>query len=280
MYMSGPVYFIWPWKSSAPYRTIRDFTPGSLSAADTCILYHVTHFEAFRRGKETMNKVVGGEGKQWTKAIRCGACYYSIVLNAHRVTSMADTDIDAVRTDTRKNDRLSSNTCDMYMGDLRHIHDPVLSSLKMEGIRLLFLIVEWFRHVKTVNLKFVCTCIITIQINQPTRCNNFPSLLIDVYLQLNTFRASSRPLSGAQQLHYQPLVLPSEHGGSSAAGRGRADHSCSGRAVSITYSECMSVCGLRYPACNARAQYFHMWPASCTVLLSHYLVNRTISKKK
>jgi hypothetical protein len=30
-------------------------------------------------------------------------------------------------------------TCDMYMSDLRHLHDPVLSSLKMEGIRLLFL---------------------------------------------------------------------------------------------------------------------------------------------
>jgi hypothetical protein len=26
-------------------------------------------------------------------------------------------------------------TCNMYMSDLRHIHDPVLSSLKMEGIR-------------------------------------------------------------------------------------------------------------------------------------------------
>jgi hypothetical protein len=32
-----------------------------------------------------------------TKAIRCDTCYYSIVVNAHRVTSMADTDIDAVR---------------------------------------------------------------------------------------------------------------------------------------------------------------------------------------
>jgi hypothetical protein len=29
-------------------------------------------------------------------------------------------------------------TCDMYMSDLRHIHDPVLSSLKMEGIRSLY----------------------------------------------------------------------------------------------------------------------------------------------
>ena len=37
----------------------------------------------------------------------------------------------------------------------------------------------------------------TIPINQPTRCNNFSSLLIDVYVQLNMFRASSCPLSGA-----------------------------------------------------------------------------------
>jgi hypothetical protein len=33
----------------------------------------------------------------------------------------------------------SSNTCDMYMCRLRHINDPVLSSLKMESIRLLFI---------------------------------------------------------------------------------------------------------------------------------------------
>jgi hypothetical protein len=36
-------------------------------------------------------------GREKTKAIRCGPCNYSIVVNAHRVTSMADTDIDAVR---------------------------------------------------------------------------------------------------------------------------------------------------------------------------------------
>jgi hypothetical protein len=29
--------------------------------------------------------------------------------------------------------------CDMYMCRLRHINDPVLSSLKMEGIRLLYI---------------------------------------------------------------------------------------------------------------------------------------------
>ena len=63
----------------------------------------------------------------------------------------------------------------------------------------------------------------TIQINQPTRCNNFSSLLLDVYLKLNMFLASSRPSSGAQQLQ-QPLVLPSERGDSSAVVRGRTDH--------------------------------------------------------
>jgi len=39
-----------------------------------------------------------------------------------------------------------------------------------------------------------------IQINQPTGCNNFPSSLLDVYVRLNMFRASSRPSSEAQQL--------------------------------------------------------------------------------
>jgi len=33
-----------------------------------------------------------------------------------------------------------------------------------------------------------------------TRCNNFSSILLDVYLQINMFRASSRPSSRAQQL--------------------------------------------------------------------------------
>jgi len=65
----------------------------------------------------------------------------------------------------------------------------------------------------------------TIQINQPTRCNNSSSLLLDVYVQLNMFRPSSRPSSGAQQLQYQPLVLPLERGVSSAVGRGRAGRS-------------------------------------------------------
>jgi hypothetical protein len=59
-----------------------------------------------------------------------------------------------------------------------------------------------------------------IQIRQTTKCNNFSSLLLDVYVLLNMFRASSCPSSGAQQLQYQPLVLLLERGGSSAVGRG------------------------------------------------------------
>ena len=40
----------------------------------------------------------------------------------------------------------------------------------------------------------------TVQLNHPNRCNNFSSLLLEVYVQLNMFRASSRQSSGAQQL--------------------------------------------------------------------------------
>jgi hypothetical protein len=39
--------------------------------------------------------------------------------------------------------------------------------------------------------------IVEIQINQPTRCNTFTSLLHDVYVRLNMFRALFRPSSGA-----------------------------------------------------------------------------------
>jgi hypothetical protein len=45
----------------------------------------------------------------------------------------------------------------------------------------------------------ICIC---FNLNKsPTRCNSFSSLLLDVYFQLNMFRASLRPSSRAQQLH-------------------------------------------------------------------------------
>jgi hypothetical protein len=44
-----------------------------------------------------MSRCGRGRGTKKTIAIRCGVCYYSIVLNMHRVTSMADTDTGAIR---------------------------------------------------------------------------------------------------------------------------------------------------------------------------------------
>ena len=37
------------------------------------------------------------------------------------------------------------------------------------------------------------------------------------------------------------------------------NHCFSGKAVSVTYSECVFVPSLTYPACNAHAPYFHLW---------------------
>jgi hypothetical protein len=85
-----------------------------------------------------------GRGTKKTKAIRCGAFNYSIVVNAHRVTSMADKDIDAVRKQKKaeydKQYRLKRKLLLQQQAskDIHGIHDPVLSSSKMEGIRLLF----------------------------------------------------------------------------------------------------------------------------------------------
>ena len=46
----------------------------------------------------------------------------------------------------------------------------------------------------------------------PTCSNNYPVYYPDVYLQLNMFRAFSRPSSGAQSLQWQLMVLPSYRG--------------------------------------------------------------------
>ena len=72
-----------------------------------------------------------------------------------------------------------------------------------------------------------CTCIgiiltfwhrsLTFNSNKsPTWCNSFSVYYPDVCLQLNMFRAFSRPSSGAQWLQWQPLVLPSYRGDSRA----------------------------------------------------------------
>jgi len=44
----------------------------------------------------------------------------------------------------------------------------------------------------------------------------------------------------------------------------------------------LSVCeGLfRYPACNAHAPYYNLWPASLYKVYPHYLINGTVFEKK
>jgi hypothetical protein len=64
----------------------------------------------------------------------------------------------------------------------------------------LFLLPEIGKTGVTPFLSLIKRNLYVIQINQPTRCNNFSSLLLDVYVWLNMFQASSRPSSGAQQL--------------------------------------------------------------------------------
>jgi hypothetical protein len=89
----------------------RDVTTGTLTATDTCIGYHVTRFEAsrsFNIGTRYVCTCVGagsgmGGGRRKTHVLLL--CISVIFL-----------------------------TCDMYKSSLRHIHDPVLSSLKMKGI--------------------------------------------------------------------------------------------------------------------------------------------------
>jgi hypothetical protein len=64
----------------------------------------------------------------------------------------------------------------------------------------------------------------TIQINQPTRCNSFTSLLLDVYVWLSMFRAPLHPSSGAYNCTKGPRFLPLGSGGWSVVGRGLAGH--------------------------------------------------------
>jgi len=42
---------------------------------------------------------------------------------------------------------------------------------------------------------------------------------------------------------------------------------------------CVCFCSLKYPACNAHAPYFLLWPASLYNIFPHYLIKRTISER-
>jgi hypothetical protein len=83
-----------------------DVTPGTLTATDTCIGYHVTRFEASRK-------------------VILHTCYVSACGGAGGGRGRGT----KIKTKVILHDK--------YKSSLRHIHDPVLLSLKMKGIRLL-----------------------------------------------------------------------------------------------------------------------------------------------
>jgi len=90
------------------------------------------------------------------------------------------------------------------------------ASVPVQGCTLPFFCVHALRPVSIPGYYFLCKAVTrftifkfkvcksvhrhTIKLNQPTRRNNYSSLLLDVYVQFNMFRASLRPSSGAQQL--------------------------------------------------------------------------------
>jgi hypothetical protein len=45
------------------------------------------------------------------------------------------------------------------------------------------------------------------------------------------------------------------------------------------HRNCVCICSLRYPACNAHAPYCHLWPAPLYKIFPHYVINGTIKKK-
>jgi hypothetical protein len=107
-----------PWKSRAQHVTSRtecniDVTPGTLAATDTCIGYHVTRFEASR----------------------------NVILHTRYVSTCVGAVCGRGRgTKINITDTHNNNMRDKYKSSLRHLQVPVLSSLKMKGIRLLFYI--------------------------------------------------------------------------------------------------------------------------------------------
>ena len=50
--------------------------------------------------------------------------------------------------------------------------------------------------------------------------------------------------------------------------------------MNITQSECVCICSLSYPACNAHAPYCHLWSVPLDNICPHYLTNGTIFGKK
>jgi hypothetical protein len=132
---------VWPWKSCTPYRDIVTSQRGHwpLLIRVSGITWRGSKLLEVSRnvnfGTRYVCTCVGagsemGGGIRKIKVIRWGAYYYSLVLNAQ----------------PRK--------YDMYKSSLRHINDPVLSSLKMKGIRFFFSYISYTWS----QMQAVCVC--------------------------------------------------------------------------------------------------------------------------
>jgi hypothetical protein len=58
------------------------------------------------------------------------------------------------------------------------------------------------------------------------------------------------------------------------------NHCCSGKAISITYSECVSVGLVIRMQCACAILYCHLWPVRLYHIFPHYLINGTIFGKE
>jgi hypothetical protein len=68
----------------------------------------------------------------------------------------------------------------MYMSDLRHIHDPVLSSLKMEGIRLFLFHLIVFVHLHLGLPSGLFPRRVPMCISPPHNCATLPLIIVDL----------------------------------------------------------------------------------------------------
>jgi hypothetical protein len=50
---------------------------------------------------------------------------------------------------------------------------------------------------------------------------------------------------------------------------------CVSVCMCVSVCVCVCVCSLRYPTCNARAPYCHLWPLRLYHIFPHYIINDT-----
>jgi hypothetical protein len=131
-------YYIIVWRC-APFRSWRQNSFDCFSRWPWNTLRNYMCFACCRKewGKRytmrRMERGLWGVGKQWTEKKKAFSSIFTTdtksFIHVTRIAAMhiIFTPIGCILF-----------TCDMYMCRLRHINDSVLSSLKMEGIRLLF----------------------------------------------------------------------------------------------------------------------------------------------